>query len=351
MNGERFFSANTEADEAVIKLRPTLLSDFLGQEKIREKLEIYIRAARGRGEPIDHILFYGPPGLGKTTLAGIIAHEMGGQLRTTTGPALERAGDLAAIISNIENKDVLFIDEIHRMPAQVEEILYPAMEDFSLHIVVGKGPLAKTICLSLPRFTLIGATTRFGLLTSPLRARFGIVEQLSLYSDEELAAIIKRASIAMNIKIVPEASAEIAKRSRGTPRIALRLLRRVRDVADVRGIASIGADTAVKAMDMLEIDPFGLDEGDRRILRSIIELFEGGPVGLSTIAAALNEDPQTIEDIYEPYLIQKGFIERTPRGRRATVGAYSYLGKPLPQAQQNILVQNFQGKLPYNHEE
>jgi len=350
--GERFFNANKEVDEAAIKLRPTLLSDFLGQQKIREKLEIYIQAARGRGEPIDHILFYGPPGLGKTTLAGIIAHEMGGQLRITTGPALERAGDLAAIVSNIENNDVLFIDEIHRMPAQVEEILYPAMEDFSLHIVVGKGPLAKTICLSLPRFTLIGATTRFGLLTSPLRARFGIVEQLSLYSDEELTAIVNRASAAMNIRIVPDASAEIAKRSRGTPRIALRLLRRVRDVADVRGITSITANTAVEAMDMLEIDPFGLDEGDRRILRSIIDLFEGGPVGLSTIAAALNEDPQTIEDIYEPYLIQKGFIERTPRGRRATIGAYSYLGKPLPfRANDSIIMQNFQSKLPYNQEE
>lgn len=352
MNGERFFSASTDIDEAVVKLRPTSLSDFLGQEKIREKLHIYIEAARGRGEPIDHILFYGPPGLGKTTLAGIIAHEMGGQLRITTGPALERAGDLAAIVSNIENNDVLFIDEIHRMPAQVEEILYPAMEDFSLHIVVGKGPLAKTICLSLPRFTLIGATTRFGLLTSPLRARFGIVEQLSLYSDEELAAIVKRGSTAMNIGISPEAGTEIAKRSRGTPRIALRLLRRVRDVADVRGIALINANTAKEAMDMLEIDPYGLDEGDRRILRSIIDLFEGGPVGLSTIAAALNEDPQTIEDIYEPYLIQKGFIERTPRGRRATIGAYNYLGKPLPsQIYENSLKQNFQSKLPYQNEE
>ena len=352
MNGERFFNANTEIDEASIKLRPTSLCEFLGQEKLREKLEIYIQAARGRGEPIDHILFYGPPGLGKTTLAGIIAHEMGGQLRLTTGPALERAGDLAAIVSNIENNDVLFIDEIHRMPAQVEEILYPAMEDFALHIIVGKGPLAKTICLSLPRFTLIGATTRFGLLTSPLRARFGIVEQLSLYSDEELAAIVKRGSAAMNIEIHPEAGAEIAKRSRGTPRIALRLLRRVRDVADVRGLASIDANTAIKAMDMLEIDPYGLDEGDRRILRSIIDLFEGGPVGLSTIAAALNEDPQTIEDIYEPYLIQKGFIERTPRGRRATVGAYNYLGKPLPsQANENLIKRNYQSALPYQDEE
>lgn len=337
LNEERFFNANIESDEVVKKLRPASLSDFLGQEKIREKLDIYIQAAKGRKEPLDHILFYGPPGLGKTTLAGIIAKEMGGQLRTTTGPALERAGDLAAIVSNLESNDVLFIDEIHRMPVQVEEILYPAMEDFSLHIVVGKGPLAKTICLSLPRFTLVGATTRFGLLTSPLRARFGIVEQLSLYSDAELSAIVKRASFPMNITIDDDAAQEIAKRARGTPRVALRLMRRVRDVAEVRGNANIDAHTAKHAMDMLEIDPFGLDDGDRRILRSIIELFEGGPVGLSTIAAALNEDQQTIEDIYEPYLIQKGFIERTPRGRRATAGAYGYLGKPVPTPTQGNL--------------
>ncbi|MDR3265599.1 MAG: Holliday junction branch migration DNA helicase RuvB [Synergistaceae bacterium] len=324
----RFFSPPRAQEDLAV--RPTTLDGFIGQEKIREKLQIYMQAAKGRGEPLDHALFYGPPGLGKTTLAGIVAHEMGGQLRTTTGPALERAGDLAAIVSNVENNDVLFIDEIHRLPAQVEEILYPAMEDFALHIVVGKGPLAKTICLSLPRFTLCGATTRLGLLTSPLRARFGIVEQLSLYTEQELALIVHRGSRAFGVEIRDEAANEIAKRSRGTPRVALRLLRRVRDVAAVRGTGVITAEVADQAMDMLEIDPEGLDESDRRILHTIVELFEGGPVGLSTIAAALSEDTQTIEEIYEPYLIQKGLLERTPRGRRATAGAWAYLGKQIP---------------------
>jgi len=296
-----------------------------------------MQAAKGRKEPLDHILFYGPPGLGKTTLAGIIAREMGGQLRMTTGPALERAGDLAAIVSNVEPNDVLFIDEIHRLSAQVEEILYPAMEDFALHIVVGKGPLAKTICLSLPRFTLCGATTRFGLLTSPLRARFGIVEQLSLYAEQELASIVLRGGRTWGVDIPDEAAAEIAKRSRGTPRVALRLLRRVRDVAAVKGTGVVTADIARRAMDMLDIDPEGLDEGDRRILITIIDLFKGGPVGLTTLTAALNEDSQTIEDIYEPYLIQKGFLERTPRGRKTTAGAYIYLGRnPPPEAGETL---------------
>ena len=325
----RIFDAPRSPEE--INIRPKYLDDFTGQEKLREKLRIYISAAKGRNEPLDHILFYGPPGLGKTTLAGIIAQEMGGQLRTTTGPALERAGDLAAIVSNIERNDVLFIDEIHRMPAQVEEILYPAMEDFTLHIIVGKGPLARTIALTLPKFTLCGATTRLGLLTSPLRARFGIVEQLSLYTDDELAKILTRAAEILNMNITHNAAIEIAKRSRGTPRVALRLLRRVRDVAAVQqGAGSIVDDViAVHAMDMLDIDAQGLDEGDRKILRTIIDLFNGGPVGLGTIAAALNEDAQTIEDIYEPYLIQKGLIERTPRGRKATKNAYLYLGRKV----------------------
>ena len=320
---------DTPRNQEDLTIRPKYLADFIGQEKLREKLQIYISAAKGRNEPLDHILFYGPPGLGKTTLAGIIAQEMGGQLRTTTGPALERAGDLAAIVSNIERNDVLFIDEIHRMPAQVEEILYPAMEDFTLHIVVGKGPMARTIALNLPKFTLCGATTRLGLLTSPLRARFGIVEQLALYTDEELTRIILRAADVLNVKISSEAGLEIAKRSRGTPRIALRLLRRVRDVATVLSGAGtqVNEDIAVRAMNMLDVDSEGLDEGDRRILRTIIDLFNGGPVGLGTIAAAINEDSQTIEDIYEPYLIQKGLIERTPRGRKATKNAYLYLGK------------------------
>ena len=312
-------------------VRPKYLDEFTGQEKLKEKLRIYIAAAKGRNEPLDHILFYGPPGLGKTTLAGIIAQEMGGQLRTTTGPALERAGDLAAIVSNIERNDVLFIDEIHRMPPQVEEILYPAMEDFMLHIVVGKGPLARTIALNLPKFTLCGATTRLGLLTSPLRARFGIVEQLALYQDDELSRILLRAAEVLGVNLTKEASLEIAKRSRGTPRVALRLLRRVRDVAAVKNGEGSEVDSgiAINAMDMIEVDSQGLDEGDRKILRAIIDLFNGGPVGLNTLAAALNEDSQTIEDIYEPYLIQKGLIERTPRGRKATKNAYLYLGRQV----------------------
>ena len=324
---ERVFNAPRSPDE--ITLRPKKLDDFTGQEKLKEKLKIYIEAAKRRNEPIDHVLFYGAPGLGKTTLAGIIAQEMGGQLRTTTGPALERAGDLAAIISNIERNDVLFIDEIHRMPAQVEEILYPAMEDFTLHIVVGKGPMARTIALNLPRFTLCGATTRLGLLTSPLRARFGIVEQLALYTNEELAKIILRASEVLNVNINKDAALEIAKRSRGTPRVALRLLRRVRDVAAVQNKEIINSEIAIHAMDMMDVDSEGLDDGDRKILKTIIDLFNGGPVGLGTIAAALNEDARTIEDIYEPYLIQKGLIERTPRGRKATKNAYLYLGRQV----------------------
>ena len=325
----RIFDIPRSPDDVTV--RPKYLDEFTGQEKLKEKLKIYISAAKGRNEPLDHILFYGPPGLGKTTLAGIIAQEMGGQLRTTTGPALERAGDLAAIVSNIERNDVLFIDEIHRMPPQVEEILYPAMEDFMLHIVVGKGPLARTIALNLPKFTLCGATTRLGLLTSPLRARFGIVEQLALYTDEELSKILLRASGVLGVNLTNEAGLEIAKRSRGTPRVALRLLRRVRDVASViEGVESVVTpEIAIRAMDMLEVDNEGLDEGDRKILRAIIDLFNGGPVGLGTLAAALNEDSQTIEDIYEPYLIQKGLLERTPRGRKATVNAYSYLGRQV----------------------
>ena len=318
----RIFDVPRNPDD--ITVRPKYLDEFTGQEKLKEKLKIYIAAAKGRSEPLDHILFYGPPGLGKTTLAGIIAQEMGGQLRTTTGPALER-------VSNIERNDVLFIDEIHRMPPQVEEILYPAMEDFTLHIVVGKGPLARTIALNLPKFTLCGATTRLGLLTSPLRARFGIVEQLALYTNEELSNILMRAASVLSVNINKNATIEIAKRSRGTPRIALRLLRRVRDVAAVKNgsDSEIDANIAVHAMDMLEVDSTGLDEGDRKILRAIIDLFNGGPVGLSTLAAALNEDSQTIEDIYEPYLIQKGLLERTPRGRKATMNAYSYLGRAI----------------------
>lgn len=327
--------SDPEADSAVENeiegcLRPGALDDFIGQERLKEKLRIYISAAKLRKESLDHTLFFGPPGLGKTTLAGIIAREMEGQLRITTGPAIERSGDLAALLSNLETNDVLFIDEIHRLPAAVEEILYPAMEDYSLHIIMGKGAMANSICLSLPRFTLVGATTRLGLLTSPLRARFGIVEQLSLYSTQELSAIVQRGARVLGVPITEDAAVAISDRSRGTPRVALRLLRRVRDVAEVKGSLPVDRNMAHIALDMLGLDMLGLDDGDRRILKVIVELFDGGPVGLSTIAAAINEEAQTIEDIYEPYLIQQGFLERTARGRRATKIAYDYLKVPYP---------------------
>ena len=317
-----------EKEDEIYTLRPQALNDFIGQSALKDKLTIFMTASLQREEPLDHTLFYGPPGLGKTTLAGIIAKEMKGNLRVTTGPALERAGDLAAILSNIQPNDVLFIDEIHRMSANIEEILYPAMEDFSLSIVVGKGPLARSIRLALPKFTLIGATTRLGLLTSPLRARFGIVEQLHLYSPEELTAIVKRGAGVLGLNIMDDAAEEIGLRSRGTPRVALRLLRRVRDVAEVKRVPQVERDLARYALDMLGVDPQGLDDGDRKFLRALIELFDGGPVGLSTLAAALNEDAQTIEDIYEPYLIQKGLLERTPRGRRATRNTWTISASP-----------------------
>ncbi len=320
-----------EKEDETYTLRPQALDDFIGQSALKDKLTIFMTASLQREEPLDHTLFYGPPGLGKTTLAGIIAKEMKGNLIVTTGPALERAGDLAAILSNIQPNDVLFIDEIHRMSANIEEILYPAMEDFSLSIVVGKGPLARSIRLALPKFTLIGATTRLGLLTSPLRARFGIVEQLHLYSPEELTKIVRRGATVLGLNVRDEAAEEIGLRSRGTPRVALRLLRRVRDVAEVKHVPQVERDLARDALDMLGVDPEGLDDGDRKFLRALVELFDGGPVGLSTLAAALNEDAQTIEDIYEPYLIQRGLLERTPRGRRATRNTWNYLGIPVSQ--------------------
>jgi len=313
-------------DDETRGFRPSRLDGFIGQDDLRKKLAIYIKAACNRNEPLDHCLFYGPPGLGKTTLAGIIANEMKGQIRVTSGPALERAGDLAAILSNLQPKDVLFIDEIHRLSPAVEEVLYPGMEDYSLDIIVGKGPLARNIRLQLPPFTLVGATTRLGLLTSPLRARFGIVEQLESYSTKDLAAIISRGSRLLDMEVSEEAANAIAGSSRGTPRVALRLLRRVRDVAEVRNIPNIDASLARAALCMLGIDSIGMDDRDRRYLHALSVLFGGGPVGLSTLAAALNEESQTIEDIYEPFLIQNGFIERTPRGRKAMVKAFDFLG-------------------------
>lgn len=342
-NGHKLIETmKNEKNGEILSLRPQALNDFIGQSSLKDKLTIYMTASIQRDEPLDHTLFYGPPGLGKTTLAGIIAKEMKGNLRVTTGPALERAGDLAAILSNIQPNDVLFIDEIHRMSANIEEILYPAMEDFSLSIVVGKGPLARSIRLSLPKFTLIGATTRMGLLTSPLRARFGIVEQLRLYSPGELTSIIKRGAEVLNVSISQGAAEEIGVRSRGTPRVALRLLRRVRDVAEVKGVPQVEKDLAQYALDMLGVDAEGFDDGDRKFLRALVELFDGGPVGLSTLAAALNEDQQTIEDIFEPYLIQKGMLERTPRGRKATRSTWDYLGIPVSpyfaQNQQMLLI-------------
>lgn len=318
-----------DKEEEVFTLRPQALCEFIGHGALKDKLTIFMTASLQRAEPLDHTLFYGPPGLGKTTLAGIIAKEMKGNLRVTTGPALERAGDLAAILSNVQPNDVLFIDEIHRMSAHIEEILYPAMEDFSLSIIVGKGPLARSIRLSLPKFTLIGATTRLGLLTSPLRARFGIVEQLTLYTPDELTAIVKRGAEVLGVRISEDAAVEIGLRSRGTPRVALRLLKRVRDVAEVKKANIVERELSKFALDMLGVDSEGLDEGDRKFLLALVELFDGGPVGLSTLAAALNEDTQTIEDIYEPYLIQKGLLERTPRGRKATRTTWDYLKIPV----------------------
>ncbi|HAJ94525.1 MAG TPA: Holliday junction branch migration DNA helicase RuvB [Synergistaceae bacterium] len=329
-NNDKFIEKiKNDKEDEVFTLRPQALDEFIGQGGLKDKLTIFMTASLQRSEPLDHTLFYGPPGLGNTTLAGIIAKEMKGNLRVTTGPALERAGDLAAILSNIQPNDVLFIDEIHRMSAHIEEILYPAMEDFSLSIIVGKGPLARSIRLSLPKFTLIGATTRLGLLTSPLRARFGIVEQLHLYSPDELTSIVKRGADVLGVNISDEAAVEIGLRSRGTPRVALRLLKRVRDVAEVKNVDIVERELSKFALDMLGVDSEGLDEGDRKFLMALVELFDGGPVGLSTLAAALNEDTQTIEDIYEPYLIQKGLLERTPRGRKATRNTWDYLGIPV----------------------
>ncbi|MPW44538.1 Holliday junction branch migration DNA helicase RuvB [Acinetobacter guerrae] len=312
-------------------IRPTSLADYIGQPVVREQMEIFIGAARGRGEALDHTLIFGPPGLGKTTLANIIAREMGGNLKSTSGPVLERAGDLAAMLTNLEEGDVLFIDEIHRLSPVIEEILYPAMEDYQLDIMIGEGPAARSIKLDLPPFTLVAATTRAGLLTSPLRDRFGIVQRLEFYSVEDLTHIVTRSANLMDVPITRSGSEEIARRSRGTPRIANRLLRRVRDYAQVKGTGEVTQDMAQRALDMLNVDKSGLDTLDRRYLSMILERFEGGPAGVEALAAAMAEDSGTLEDVIEPYLIQQGYVMRTARGRIATNQAYAQFGMTPPE--------------------
>ena len=325
---ERFVSGGFISEDAEIEsgLRPQSLEEYVGQEKAKNNLEIYIKAALERKEALDHVLLYGPPGLGKTTLAGIIAKEMGVNIRITSGPAIEKAGDLAAILTNLSEHDILFIDEIHRMSRTVEEILYPAMEDYALDIIIGKGPAAKSIRIDLPKFTLIGATTRAGLLTAPLRDRFGVISRLELYTPEELRTIVIRSAGILDVEIDEDGAAEIASRSRGTPRIANRFLRRVRDFAQVKHDGKITWQVAAEALKMMEVDELGLDIIDSRLITTMIENFNGGPVGLDTIAATIGEEPNTIEDVYESYLLQLGFIARTPRGRIATKNAYEHFG-------------------------
>lgn len=324
-------------EDTEVTLRPKTLSEYVGQVKAKENLSIYIKAAKQRHESLDHVLLYGPPGLGKTTLSGIIAREMGVNLRVTSGPAIEKQGDLVAILTSLNEGDVLFIDEIHRLSRNVEEILYPAMEDFSLDIILGKGPSARSIRLDVPHFTLVGATTRSGQLTAPLRDRFGVLLRLELYSPEELAQIVTRSAGILGIDIEPEGALEIASRSRGTPRIANRLLRRVRDIAQVEFNGVITEEVAASALKRFEIDELGLDDFDRRMLEAIIKNYGGGPVGLDTLAAAVGEEAITIEDVYEPYLMQIGFLSRTPRGRCATPAAYAHLGYEPSGAQQTLL--------------
>lgn len=333
LSPDRVVTGNKIVDDADREgsLRPKRISDYVGQDKIKENLSVFIQAAKQRDEALDHILFHGPPGLGKTTLAHIIAREMDVQIRTTSGPVIEKPGDLAAILTNLESRDVLFIDEIHRLSPVVEEILYPAMEDYKLDIIIGQGPSARTIKIDLAPFTLVGATTRSGLLTNPLRDRFGIICHLDFYSVDELKSIVKRSAEIMNIQIDEAGSEEIASRSRATPRVANRLTRRVRDFAQVRGKGVINRDIARQALDMLEVDEFGLDKMDRRFLETIIYKFDGGPVGIDTLSSAVGEERDTLEDVYEPYLVKEGFVDRTPRGRIATRKAYAHFNRVIHQ--------------------
>lgn len=333
---DRIISANFMMEDQVMELslRPRYLAEYIGQAQVKENLKVYIEAAKQRKESLDHVLLYGPPGLGKTTLSAIIANELGVNIRTTSGPAIERPGDLAAILTNLQEGDVLFVDEIHRLHRTVEEVLYPAMEDFALDIIIGKGPSARSVRLDLPKFTLIGATTRAGLLSAPLRDRFGVVSRLEYYTEDELTFIVSRTADILGAQIIGEAAREVGKRSRGTPRIANRLLKRVRDYAQVKGDGVITLELARMALKQIQVDDRGLDHIDYKMLESIIRMFNGGPVGLDTIAATIGEESQTIEDVYEPYLLQLGFIQRTPRGRTATRLAYAHLGITPPEDKQ-----------------